>query len=90
MSRTTRRMIERHSAFTEQTEDAADSISEVSKPAISLEAASALLAEALDHERQTGKSDAAAHRARRSFQQLGETGLAEPAGDIAGVRIAGS
>jgi DNA-binding transcriptional regulator of glucitol operon len=76
MSRTTRRMIERHPAYTEQTEGAADSISEVSKPAISLEAASALLAEALDHERQTGKADAAAHRAQRSFQQLGETGLA--------------
>ena len=52
MSRTTRRMIERHQAFIEQPDPAADSISEVSKPAITLEAASALLAEALDHERQ--------------------------------------
>src|SRR5687768_8259402 len=74
MSRTTRRMIERHPAFTEQPEDAADSIREVSNPAISLEAATTLLSEALDHERQTGKS--AAHRARRAFQNLGETGLA--------------
>ena len=76
MSRTTRRMIERREAFIEQPDAAADSISEVSKPAVSLEAASALLAEALDHERQTDKSDAGAHRARRSLRDLGETGLA--------------
>ena len=74
MSRTTRRVIERHPAFTEQPEGATDSISEVSKPAVSLEDASALLAEALDHERQTGK--AAVHRARRAFQQFVETSLA--------------
>ena len=74
MSCTTRRVIERHPAFTEQTEGATNSISEVSKPADSLEDASALLAEALHHERQTGKS--AAHRARRAFQQFVETSLA--------------
>ena len=76
MSRTTRRVIERPEAFIEQPDAAAGSIGEASKPAISLEAASALLAEALDHERQSGKSDAAAQRARRSMRDLGETGLA--------------
>jgi hypothetical protein len=44
MSRNTRRMIERHEVFIEQPAAAVDSVGEVSKPAVSLEAASALLA----------------------------------------------
>lgn len=75
MTRTTRRVIERTETFIAQPDAAAGSTGEASKPAISLEAASALLAEALDHERQSGKSDAA-RRARRSMRDLGETGLA--------------
>ena len=68
MSRTTRCMVERHPAFTGQPK--ADSISEVSKPAVGVEPANALLAE------EAGKTDTATHRAPRSFQHLDESGLA--------------
>ncbi len=88
MSRTTRRVIERHPAFTEQTEGATNSISEVSKPADSLEDASALLAEALAPRAADRQIRRASRTARLPAICRNQLGIS--AGGIACIPISGS